>query len=84
MELPHSFEDQAKSGGEDFTAPPYRIRGSDLDDNFKFLRARKMDGNSPPYKIDQSKDGWKLIPQIKFDVCENGNPVQYMFVAEKI
>lgn len=84
MKIPHSFEEQANQGGEDYSGPPYRIRGKDLDDNFNFCTARKMDGNNPPYKVDQSEDGWKIIPQIKFDVCENGNPVQYTFLAEKI
>ena len=84
MKLKHSFEKQAAQGGTDYTKPPFRIRGKDLDDNFKQLVPKKWEGDGPhPYRIEGDENGWYLYPSVIFDVCENGEPRRYSFVARK-
>ena len=78
------FKEQLKAGG-DFTQPPYRIRAADLDTNFARCRPKAQDGEAANgYKVDDSADGWELLPQTVFDVCENGKPVKYQFIAKRL
>lgn len=55
-----------------------------LDRNFQRCSPVKMDGDQAPYKVDVSDGGWKLLPTVTFDVCENGTPVQYRLIAERV
>jgi hypothetical protein len=64
MDLPHKFKEQAAQGGTDYNAPPYKIRGSDLDDNFNKVKPRTTlgEGEELPYRLDENtKEGWRLI-----------------------
>lgn len=70
--------------GSDTKQPPYALRASDLDANFKMCYPRPLDGNNRPYRVDWGGDeGWMLHGEALFDVCENGKPVKYRFFAQK-
>lgn len=70
--------------GNNLSGPPYVIKASDLDGNFKMLSPRSLDGNNSPYRLDWGgENGWVLHGRIVFDVCENGKPVKYRFFAQK-
>lgn len=72
------------NGGKDPNKPPSVISAGKLDRNFQRCSPMRIDGNNAPYKVDVSDGGWKLLPTVTFDVCENGTPVQYRLVAEKV
>lgn len=64
MDLPHNFEKQASSGGKDYNAPPYKIRGRDLDENFKMVKPQEHqgEGDNKAYRVSFDKDkGWELL-----------------------
>jgi hypothetical protein len=63
MKLPHNFEEQANAGGTDYNAPPYKIRGRDLDENFKRVKPKDTVGDdSVAYKISEdAEQGWQMI-----------------------
>jgi hypothetical protein len=65
-------------------APPFRISAGKLDRNFRRCYPASIDGNQPPYKADVTESGWKLEPLIEFDVCENGRPTKYKFIAQLV
>lgn len=60
------------------------VSAGKLDRNFQRCSPVKMDGDQAPYKVDVSDGGWKLLPTVTFDVCENGTPVQYRLIAERV
>ncbi|NBW13483.1 MAG: hypothetical protein EBR82_36305 [Caulobacteraceae bacterium] len=76
------FADDLK-GGNDPNKAPCVISAGKLDRNFAKCSPIPMDGNGAPYKVDRQDGGWKLMPGVTFDVCENGKPVKYRFIAEK-
>lgn len=76
------FSDDLK-GGDDPNSPPCVISAGKLDRNFARCSPIKQDGNAAPYKVDQTDEGWKLLPAVAFDVCENGQPVKYNFIAQR-
>ena len=64
MDLKHKFAEQAAQRGTDFTAPPYRIRGKDLDENFNQVKPDTHIGNGEQKAYRVSEDpqrGWELI-----------------------
>jgi hypothetical protein len=64
MKLPHNFEEQASKKTDDYTAPPYRIRGKDLDENFKMVKpaTHSGEGEEKAYRVSEDKEkGWELI-----------------------
>jgi hypothetical protein len=63
VNLPHKFKEQAAQKGSDYTAPPYRIRGSDLDENFNMVKPKSHVGSGPdvPYRVSESDQGWELV-----------------------
>jgi len=64
MQLKHNFEKQASQKGKDYTAPPYRIRGSDLDENFNMVKPATHSGEADKkaYRVSEdSEKGWELI-----------------------
>ncbi len=64
MNLPHKFKEQADQRHSDYTAPPYRIRGSDLDANFNMVKpdSHVGSGENKPYRVDEDCErGWKLV-----------------------
>jgi hypothetical protein len=81
------FRDQLAiaSGDGAIKAPPFVIRASDLDKNFGLCYPMPVDGNNAAYTIERpSEDGFRLIGNKIFDVCENGQPVKYRFFAERL
>jgi hypothetical protein len=78
--------------GQDKSGPPYKISAGKLDQNFQACSPIPQDGDSDII-VTQTKDGWKLelkqdlldqgsglpagVVFKQFDVCENGQPVQY-------
>lgn len=78
------FADDLGGGGTDPNSPPCVISAGKLDRNFQRCSPVKMDGDQAPYKVDVSDGGWKLLPTVTFDVCENGTPVQYRLIAERV
>jgi hypothetical protein len=79
----HKFKDDLSKKSSDGTGPPSRISAGALDGNFQKLSPIEQDGTGRPYSIDATDDGWKLVPQVAFDVCEDGKPVKYNFVAAR-
>lgn len=72
------------SSGADLQAPPFAIRASDLDHNFRLCYPRPTEGNNAPYRIEWgAAEGWRLRGERVFEICENGKPVKYRFFAEK-
>jgi len=82
MEL-YKFKEDVGKRGTDYTKPPYRIPADKMDENFAKLTPADVEGDPPPYKIDDDDEGWTLVPQAPFDVCENGQPVRWLFVAQR-
>lgn len=82
----HLFrEDLKKNPMPGENAPPVGIRARDLDENFaKVSPSTEDEGTTKAaYSIEPTKEGWKLKGAKVFDVCENGQPVRYRFVAVK-
>ena len=77
----YKFKDAAAQRGNDYTKPPYRISAESLDRNFRKVSPGEQKGSLRPYTISETEDGWLLNPEILFDVCENGQPAKYYFVA---
>jgi hypothetical protein len=82
MEL-YKFKDQVDKRGKDYTKPPYRIPADKMDENFAKVAPADTDGEPPAYKIDSTDEGWVLVPQAAFDVCENGQPARWLFCAQR-
>jgi hypothetical protein len=80
------FRDQVSAGSSgSATTPPFVLRARDLDKNFGLCYPLPLTGNNAPYIIDRpSEDGWKLVGNKIFDVCENGKPVKYRFFASAL
>ena len=78
------FSDLVRNNGSDYTQPPYRVPASKLDENFKKLTPQQPEGSTRSYSINSTDDGWSINPQVFFDVCENGTPVRYKFLAERL
>lgn len=81
------FRDQlaAASGNAAVKAPPFVIKASDLDGNFSQCYLLPTEGDNAPYVIERtSDDGYTLRGARIFDVCENGQPVKYLFFASKV
>jgi hypothetical protein len=81
----HEFKNQLS--GTEIGAPPFVIRASDLDKNFKICSIMDNNGPDDPYRVDRPGgpgSPYRLIPQKTFDVCENGKPVRYAFFAQRI
>ena len=87
----HKFRsDLAKKPAAGVNAPPIGIRAEDLDGNFRQVTLIDGEGSPPPYRVKYTKDG-TIITDItslpegaeykEFDICENGQPVQYWFVV---
>lgn len=78
------FAELAKNKGSDYTQPPYRVPAGELDKNFKKLTPQQPEGTNRSYSINATDDGWNIVPEVFFDVCENGTPVRYKFLAERL
>jgi hypothetical protein len=81
------FRDQLPGpGGDGATkAPPFVIRASDLDKNFGLCYPLPVEGNNAAYTIERpSEDGFRLVGNKIFDVCENGRPAKYRFFAQRL
>jgi hypothetical protein len=81
------FRDQLFIGGGDGAtkAPPFVIRASDLDKNFGLCYPLPNEGNNAPYIVERpSEDGFRLVGNKVFDVCENGKPTKYRFFAARV
>lgn len=79
----HEFKRQL-SPSKDIGSPPYVIRASDLDKNFRICSMIETSGPANPYRIVRpaGPDGpYKLVGQKTFDVCENGKAAKYVFFA---
>lgn len=64
MKLKHSFAEQAAQKTNDYTAPPYRIRGKDLDENFSQVKPATHigTGETKAYRVSEDpNEGWELI-----------------------
>lgn len=73
------------SGVDAVNRPPYAIKAGDLDHNFGLCYPLPTDGNNAPYTIERpSSGGFRFRGQHIFDVCENGQAVQYRFFAERL
>lgn len=69
--------------GQSLQEPPFALKAADLDKNFGLCYPMEMGGDNAPYTIERSGDeGYKLRGTKPFDVCENGQPVRYLFFAE--
>jgi hypothetical protein len=87
----HLFErDLANKPGNGSSAPPRTIRAKDLDGNFRRLTLINSAEDPPAYQVEYTADGVRLtgisgLPEgatfKQFDVCENGQPVQYWMVT---
>jgi hypothetical protein len=89
MALPdlHKFKDdlrQKPSHGSD--APPRTVRANDLDENFRKVTIIEPNDEPKSYSVEYTREGTRLKIQKglpdgatfrQFDVCENGQPVQY-------
>jgi hypothetical protein len=83
--LPHKFKAMAAQGGRDPRKPPHVIPADALDENFATCLPMEQPGEDRSYDIAISpKSGWRLFPRIPFDVCENGKPVTYLFMARRL
>lgn len=72
------------SGDGALQQPPFALRAKDLDKNFELCYPLPTDGPNTPYIIERPSDGgWRLKPTQVFDVCENGQPVKYVFFAQR-
>jgi hypothetical protein len=86
MALPdlHKFKDDLKKKPEPGSnQPPIGIKADDLDKNYKKVTLIVEDDNNPSYIVEYKEDGTVLRPKREFDVCENGELVTYLFIAEK-
>lgn len=82
----HEFKNQL-SASQDTGSPPYVIRASDLDKNFKICSVIETSGPDNAYRVVRpaGPDGpYQLVGQKTFDVCENGKPVKYVFFANRV
>lgn len=87
----HLFErDLANKPGNGSSAPPRTIRAKDLDGNFRRLTLIEPEGSPKSYTVQYTADGVRLtgisgMPEgatfKQFDVCENGQPMQYWMVT---
>jgi hypothetical protein len=84
MAILHKFADDARKASERPNDPPNAISAKALDGNFKACSPIAMTGQNQPYKVMDSKDGWRLDPLVDFLVCENGQPKRYRFMAQAI
>jgi hypothetical protein len=41
-------------------------------------------GSNQPYKVKADGNGWLLEGMAVFDVCENGQPRQFRFFAQRV
>lgn len=78
------FADDLAKGGDDPNSGSCVISAGKLDRNFQRCSPVKIEGNNAAYRVDVSDGGWKLLPTVTFDVCENGKAVQYRLIAEKV
>lgn len=63
---------------------PRTISATHLDHNFASCCPKPLKGNSgDAYRISYENGGWTMEPVVQFDVCEDGKPVKYRFVAKK-
>jgi hypothetical protein len=82
----HKFvSDLDKRPGNGAAVPPRVVRAKDLDENFEKLTLVEPQKGPPDfYVVEYRREGTKLLFASKtFDICENGQPVQYSFVAVK-
>jgi len=81
------FREQVSSVSQSGAAnvPPFVIRASDLDKNFALCYPLPQEGNNTAYSVVRSSDeGWRLVGNKIFNVCEDGKPAKYRFFAEKL
>lgn len=83
-EYMHSFSDDAGKESTNPNKAPNCIYVDRLDDNFKACLPKKDTGPNPPYKVDATKEGWKLLPTLTLDVCENGRPGKIRVFGNRI
>jgi hypothetical protein len=88
----HRFkEDLEKVPPKGSNAPPRSISATDLDGNFDKVTVLPSKTDPPEYQVSYREDG-VLLSEFKaglpegafakqFDVCENGQPIQYWFVV---
>lgn len=63
---------------------PRTISAKHLDNNFVTCYPKPLRGQGgEPYKIRYEERGWTMEPTMEFDVCENGEPAKYRFVAQR-
>lgn len=64
MNLPHKFKEQAAAKTSDYSAPPFKIRGKDLDENFNMVKPSTHvgEGKKKAYRISEDREkGWEMI-----------------------
>lgn len=83
-EYMHSFEEDAGKESIDPNQPPNCLNTTALDKNFAACLPISDDGVNAPYKVEADEDGWRLVPQLIFDVCENGTPRRVKLFGQKI
>jgi hypothetical protein len=79
-----SFAKQAKQSSDAPGAPPNAISGTQLDGNFCACLPVQGTGSNQPYKVKADGNGWLLEGMAVFDVCENGQPRQFRFFAQRV
>jgi hypothetical protein len=87
----HLFKDDLRKKPSDGSnAPPRSIKAQDLDENFVKTSVIAPLEDPPSYTVEYTREGTRLkispgLPEgavaREFDVCENGQPVQYWFVT---
>jgi hypothetical protein len=80
----HSFEEDSKKTSRDPKQAPNSISGKAMDKNFRACLPTETTGNNQPYKVKADNGGWQLEPTLEFDICENGQPRRYRFMAQRI
>ncbi len=79
-----SFAEQARKSSENPGSPPNAISGTQIDGNFRACLPVQGTGTNQPYKVKADKNGWMLEGGVVFDVCENGQPVQYRLFGQRV
>jgi hypothetical protein len=87
----HRFKDDLKSNpGNGSAAPPRTISAGKLDDNFTKVTLLESNESPKAYQVDYTSEGVRIrgikgLPSgatfREFDVCENGQAVQYWMVT---
>jgi hypothetical protein len=81
----HSFAEMARATSRDPARPPNAIPAKALDENFSTCMPAIQSGGDRAYDTTiVPKQGWELRPRVPLYVCENGKPVVYLFMAQRL